>query len=264
MATKTIFQSAAQNILADAVVTSDVPPLATGYSLTLFSSLRPDWNIKFGVTTVTITYTLSAPARGDILVVPKSNLITGFATLTNATGLSQALIFPALQGNGISRTLALDLSIGTPNPTTRTSNVWHLVIASNPANVTIGAAFAIYSPKTLFVGDAFLWGVGYTKKVGTLSAQNWQQSRFKLAGRTVERSLTLATLATDSDADALEAFFDGCYGDAVPGLLWLNPDTDPDGYFGYCPDTFTRTRTNPNINDIKFTFTELSKGIPLL
>lgn len=266
MSTRSIFQSEAQNILTDATITSDVAPLTTGgYSLDLLNALRPDWNIKWNVSTVTITWTLSSPARGDVFVLPKSNLTTGHATLTNGAGLSQALTIPSLQANGLSKTTAIDLTLGTPNPTTRTSNVWHLVIASNPVSVTLGAAVAVYNPRTLFIAGGFLMGVTYTKKTGTLNVANWNLGRFKLSSGATERGLVLSALSSDADAVQIEDFFDGCAGDAYPGTVWLNPDTDPDAYLGYWSEGgFSRTRKEPNVNDIKLTFTELSKGIKLL
>lgn len=265
MSTRSIFQSEAQNILTDATITADVPPLTTGYDIDLLSALRPDWNVKWGAATVTITWTLAAPARGDVFVLPKSNLTTGHATLTNDAGLSQALTIPALQANGLSKTLAVDLTIGTPNPTTRTSNVWHLVISTNPVNVTLGAAVAVYNPRTLFAATGFMMGVTYGKKAATLSSENWQLARYKISGRSIERSLTLEALVSDADAVLLESFWDGCSGDAYPGTIWLNPDTDPDAYLGYWPENgFSRTRKEPDVNEVKMVFTELSKGIPLL
>lgn len=266
MSTRSIFQSEAQNILTDATITSSVAPLTSGgYALSLLNALRPDWNVKWSVATVTITWTLASPARGDIFVLPKSNLTTGHATLTNGAGLSQALTIPALQANGLSKTTAVDLTIGTPNPTTRTSDAWHLVISSNPVNVTLGCALALYNPRTLFIAGGFLMGVTYTKKAGTQSTSNWNLSRYKLSSRAIERGLILSVLSSDADAAQLENFFDGCAGDAYPGTLWLNPDTDPDAYFGYWPEGgFSRTRKEPDVNDVKLTFMELSKGIPLL
>lgn len=266
MSTRSIFQSEGQNILTDAVITASTDPLTTGgYTLDILNALRPDWNIKWGVTTVTITWTLDSPARGDVFVLPKSNLTTGSATLTNGSGLSQALTIPSLQANGLSKTTAIDLTLDTPNPVTRTSDVWHLVIVSNPVNVVLGAAIAVYNPRSLFIAGGFLMGVTYTKKAGTLNVTNWQLGRFKLSSRALERGLVLSVLSSDADALQIEDFWDGCAGDAYPGTIWLNPDTDPDAYFGYWPEAgFSKTRKEPNVNEIKLVFTELSKGIPLL
>ncbi len=265
MSTRSIFQSEAQNILTDGVITSTVAPItAGGYSLALLSALRPDWNVKWNTNTVTITWTLANPTRGDVFVLPKSNLVTGAATLTNGSGLSQAITIPAVQANGISKTTAIDLTLGTPVAATRTSNVWHLVIVANTSNVTLGAAVAIYNPRTLFVATGFRMGVVYGKKTATLNSANWQLARYKLSGQSLERSFTLTALVSDVDAASLEAFFDGCFGDAYPGTIWLDPDNSPDAYMGYWPESgYARTRIEPDVNEIKFVFTEMSKGIPL-
>lgn len=258
---KSIFQSAVQDVLQGATVTTNVA-VSAGYDVTQMLLGRPDWRVKWGVETVTITWTLPSPVLGDIFVLPQSNLTSG--TLTNGSGLSQTLINQGQYKNGLSRTWAVDLTIDTPNDATRTSNVWNLVIVSNGGDVVLGAALSIYSPKTQFTTHGIKYGVVYGRKAGTITNTNEYLSIDNTATGAAQRTLGLTAIATDAEAVALENMFDGSMGDGLPSLFWLNPDTDPDAYFGLMPNTFNRTRTEADINNIQWTFTELSKGVPIL
>ncbi len=263
LAVSAIFQGQDTNIFRDVVPTSSVDPMDT-YSLTTFSYLRPDENVRFGSGTVELTWTLGSPALGDILIIPKSSLVDGYVSITNGAGLNQNVPVSAPLRNGISRTIALDLSVLTPSSVTRTSNVWHLIIAANPNNVTLGGCIALYSPKTMLGDRDFKWGYTRSKTGFTAKKTNEYGIPYVLNMQTSARGLDLETLATDDDADALEGWFDANNCGGLPGTLWI-PGFE-DACFGYLPDTFQRivgSEQVPDTNIIKFTFSEHPKGLPL-
>lgn len=265
LATAAIFQGADQNILDGATITSDVAPSYT-YALAVLGYLRPDWRVKFPSGTVTITFTRSSPARGDILVIPMSNLVDGHVTLTNGASLSVSIAVPGGLRNGLPKTIVVDLSLLDANDTHRTSDAWHLVIAGNPVNVTLGGVIALYGPKTALGDRDFQWAYTIRKRGAYTENYNEYRTRFAQNMLTSERSIDLSTMATDDDADALGDWFDGCNGRGAPGLLWLTPEVE-DGFFGILQDTFERVRGSAQVADtelIKLRFDELSKGLPLL
>jgi hypothetical protein len=195
-----------------------------------------------------------------------SNLVTGHVTLTNSSGLSQNIPVPATARNGLPLTIVVDLSVLTPSAGTRTAGTWNLVIAGNPANVKLGGAIALYGPKTMLGHRHFQWGYTLRKTSMAPEKVNEYGSRFIADTTAMERSIDVQTIATDTDADLLEAWFDGNHGRGLPGLLWLRPDVQ-DAYFGIWQPAFERTvgvGKVVNTNVIKLTFTELSKGIPFL
>lgn len=273
LALSAIYQGWDQNILANVSIdtspsgiTSTPAPSAT-YTLDTLAFMRPEQRIKFGSGTVTISWGLNAPALGDILVIPMSNLANGHVTLTNGSGFSENIPVPTTLRNGIPKTIVVDLSLLNTSPVARTSDEWHLVITSNPVHVTLGGVVAIYGPKTALLDRDFQWG--YTiRKTGQIAPekQNEYGTRYILNMQTMERELTLSTLATDEDADALEASFDANNGRGLPGLLWLRPEVE-DAHYGVWQQVFERIRGSELVEDteiIKITFTELSKGLPLL
>jgi hypothetical protein len=107
-----IYQSTASNLFAGIAPTSTVAPSST-YSLATFTYLRPDWRVKFGAGTLTLTWSgVSATIQGDVFTIPISNLDAGaaVATLTNSSGLSQAITIPATPADGVPLTTVVDLS----------------------------------------------------------------------------------------------------------------------------------------------------------
>jgi hypothetical protein len=263
-----IFQSADQNILAGALITSsDVP--ATGYDLETLGYLRPDMRVAFNDGTVTITWECltngespTLPARGDIFVLPMHNLDDGVATLTNDQGLSQAITVPDPLGNGLPRTIVIDLTVATPNAATRTSAFWQLVVVGNSVPLVLGGAVAIYSPKQALADRDFQFGHAFKKKGFYLDAGNDFGTLFRQDLRTMKRWVELQTVATADDADALETWFEENHGAALPGLLWFDPNIQ-DAFLGYLGDTFARTYLFDDAESIALTFEELSKGVPL-
>lgn len=268
LAIAAIFQGYDQNILNGAVITSSPAPTVAA-DLVKLGYGRPDWTVIFGATTVTITFTTLTPEQGDILVIPKLNVVSGSPSvlrLTNGAGLNVDISIPGLLRNGIQKTIVVDLTLLEPNNTTRTSTVWNLVITGNSVNVKIGGAVAIYGPKTALADRDFQWSYT-TRKTGAVSEQvNEYLTAFRLNMQAMTRSIDLSTMATDADADALEAWFDANNGRGLPGLLWLTPEVE-DGFFGVWQKEFSRVvglASVPDTNVIKVTFDEFSKGIPFL
>lgn len=265
LATAAIFQGYDQNILQGAVITSSPAPSAT-YSLLTLGFLRPDMRVRFGSGTVTVTFTVGSSKRGDILVIPMSNLVSGVSptvvSLTNGAGLNVPIATSGSLRNGLPKTIVVDLSLLDTNVSNRTSTVWNLVIVGNPSNVTLGGAIAIYGPKTALADRDFQWGYTPRKRGALSETVNEYLTRYQLNMQSMERSIDLQTLATDTDADALEAWFDANNGRGLPGLLWLTPEVE-DAFLGCWQETFERI-VDKFTNTIKVSFTELSKGIPLL
>lgn len=264
-----IIQGWDQNILQGATITSTVAPSST-YILSELGLLLPSYRIIWGTGTVTITFTRGAgAAQGDILVIPASNLITGHATLTNGAGLSQALTFPSLLRNGFPPTMAIDLTVGTPNNATRTSNVWNLVISTNPANVVMGGAVAIYGPKTALTNRGFEWGYSLRKKGPVVESENDYGTEYIQGTGTYKRFLDITAKGTNTDTAMLEGTFDANFGRALPGLIWLDPagslgNPATDAMLGVLQGEFKRTHVWRQLHQLSLTIQELSKGeVPL-
>lgn len=266
-----IFQSAEQNILAGAHLHASVNP-STGYDLAVLGYLRPDMRVKWDVGTVTIDFEVlpdglspPTPARGDIFVLPMHNLDGGspnLARLTNDSGLSQDITVPEALGNGLPRTIVIDLTIDNPNTATRTSAYWHLIIQGNSAPVQLGGAVAIYNPKQALVDRDFQFGYTFKKQGFVLDAENDYGTRFRQDLQTMRRWVDLQTIATTDDADALEAWFEANHGAAKPGLLWFDPNIQ-DAFLGYLGEDFGRTFLFDDAEAITLSFEELSKGRPI-
>jgi hypothetical protein len=252
-----------QNILQGATITASVAPMSN-YSLTTLGQSRPDFRVKWNVTTVTITFTI-ASSLGDILVIPMCNVSTGAMTLSNTTGggaVSTVVPIPAATRSGIPRTICLDIKSLYPTASDRTSTAWRLVIASNAANVQFGGAVAIYSPKVQ-LQRGFGWGIKYRGTGGSFETDNPYLVISQQSTGTLRREIDFSSPASDSDADALEGMFDGCFGRSKPGFIWPDPDVE-DGLFGIWQSTFERSRDFIDYQMIHGTFTELTKGPRLI
>jgi len=261
-----VYQGAASNLFAAITPTATVAPMAT-YSLATFPYLRPDWRVKWAVKTVTLTWSgVSAAINGEIFVLTVSNLDAGasVATITNADGLSQAITIPAVPLDGIPLTVIVDLS-GFTNAQ-KTSTTWNLVISGNSVNVTLGAAIALYGPKTTFLnnmsGSNFAWDYHEKEHHGQEEKKNVYLSRFILDALTRERSIEFLMRANDAGKAALTAWHRSSHGGALGSLFWPDPNVS-DGLFGTLGDLDVQNVCQ-GYRPINMTFTELSKGIPLL
>jgi hypothetical protein len=262
-----IYQTYADYILATAGVPNAVftgtAPLNSTYSLSDFAFLRPDWRVKFGSGTVTITITLPIAKRADIFALPMHNLSGAVLTLTNGSGLSQAITLATLSEDSIPLTTVVDLTIGTPVAATRTSNVWNLVISGNAVNVTLGGAIWLSGNSRSFNRN-FKWGFTESEQHG-LAAEHINEylTAARLGTFSKTRSLTCQTLARDQGVTDFRAWYRANCGRAHPSLLWPDPSVN-DAYLGVWQPELSVVRGYPNASDVALKFDELSKGIPLL
>lgn len=258
-ATSPIYASWADNILLGAVITSTVAP-STGYALTTFASGNPSERVLFGVTTVTISFSISSKL-GEILVIPMHNLTPGSTTvltLTNAAGLSLAITIPALEGSGFPSTLIVDFSAQS----NKTSNGWNLVIASNGVNVVLGGAIAIY-PKKSFSGvtqnNSVLWQVTTRETWNMVETPNEYATPYIQDYGTISKQVEVTAVAAAAGELTIVNWFRASHGRALPGLLWPDPAT-VDAYYGRWQKTIERTPLTQNRKSIKIVFDEWPKG----
>jgi hypothetical protein len=259
-----IFQSYTQNILRDAVITATASPRAS-FDLNALGYLRPDWRVCWDTGTVTIRFTHGggSPAeqrQGDILYIGAHNFDAGSpaaAVLTNDVGLVQPIAVPAPLGNGLCRPIVIDLTIATPDPIDRTPSYWELQV-NNIANLTLGGAIAIYGPKQYLIDRDFRFGYSQRQQGLSIEHRNAYGSSFEVDLETMLRSVDVQTLATKTDADALQLFYEQCNG-RRPGLLWFDPDI-ADAFLGKWVGEFRRTFVFDDAESIDLTFEELSRG----
>lgn len=256
-----IYQTYADYILAGGTWSGTAP--STTYALSDFAFLRPDWRVKFGATSVTITITLGSSKRADIFALPMHNLSGAVLTLTNGSGLSQAITLATLSEDSIPLTTVVDLTAGTPVAATRTSNVWNLVITGNAVNVNLGAAIWL-SGNSRSLNRNFNWGFTESEHHG-LAAEHVNEylTSARLGTFSKTRTLNCQTLARAAGVTELRSWYRANCGRAHPSLLWPDPSVN-DAYLGIWQDVFNVTRRFTNANDVSLTFDELSKGIPLL
>lgn len=245
------------NILASAVWSGTAP--ASTYALTTLGLFRPDMRVKWGTASPTITATI-ASARGDVLVIPAHNLGAAVLTLTNNNGLSVAIAAPAVLKNGLPATLVVDFS-GAASAGTRTATVWNLVITSNPSNVTLGGAVAIYQKRALVRNYAFV--LHERETAASAEKQNEYLTRFSLDMQSSVRAIDVNFNGTAQDRLDLIDWYRAGHGKNLPSLFWPDPSV-ADAYFGTWQEQFELERIGTIVNPLALTFTELSKGIPLL
>jgi hypothetical protein len=262
-----IFQSYTQNILRDAAITATVTPRAS-FDLDALGYLRPDWRVCWDTGHVTIRFTHGGGSppeqrQGDILYIGAHNFdggSPGSAVLTNDVGLTQPITVPDPLGSGLCRPIVIDLTIATPDPTNRTPSYWELDI-SNVADLTLGGAVAIYGPKQYLIDRDFRFGYAMRQQGLSIDHRNAYGSSFEVDLGTMLRSVDLQTLATQTDADALQAFYEQCNG-RRPGLLWFDPDI-ADAFLGKWVGEFRREFIFDDAEQIGLTFEELSRGVPI-
>lgn len=257
------FSRADDYILGDAVITASVAP-STTYDLATLGSLLPAARVRWGVGTVTITFTLGSARRADAFALPVHNLDagSGVLTLTNGAGLSQVVPVPVMPPSRIPRTIVLDLTIGTPSAGTRTSDVWHLVISGNSVNVTLGGAVWLGGPWRV-PGRNYLWNPQRGRDHHQTRTPNEYGTEYVVDYATMTRSLTVAfDIATDVDRQLLEDIDDASHGGALLTLFWPDPAVN-DALLGRLPVKFTDTPQWLNLTKVPVTFTEVSKGKPV-
>jgi hypothetical protein len=263
-----ILQAYDEEQFHNAIVTGTAP--LTSYALQNLTFGRPDWRVKWGTGTVTITFTLPGPVLGDVFVLPMSNLDASVLTLTNGAGLSVPItILPPTRWS--PDTTAVNLTLLQPNNATRTSNVWNLVIAGNSKNVTLGAAVLLYSPVHHLIEDFLAAGpsrrnyVGHSKLSGQTNVQNQYMVRYIQSLQSFEKTITLNHYETSQASIAdFEDWYDANYGGGLPGFLFPNLTLPDEAYYGVWDQTFFVRQLEAQLHEVDVKFYELSKGIPLL
>ena len=255
-----LYGSYADDILAGVTPTGTAP--STTYSLATFQYGNPVNRIRWGTTTVTITWTLGSSKTGGVLIIPMHNFTPGsttVVTLTNGAGLSKTCTIPALEANGLPPTLAVDFSLSG----SLSSNVWNLVIVSNSANVIMGGAVSIY-PKKAFSSvtstGSVTWQAteeetGFYKETineyGTPFVQD-----YATAGKTV----TYTAVTDAAGAILVKEWFRGNHGRARCGFFWADPSVTTEAYFGRWQNKISVTRVVPKKRAITITLDEWPKG----
>lgn len=272
MADITIYAPASDNILSGVVPTSTVAP-TTSYSLATLALLNPATRVRWAVDTLTLTWTLSGPALGDVLIIPVTNLDPGLGspatvTVTNGSGLSVAIDVPTLPANRIPQTIAVDLALADTNAAHRTSNVWHLVIVSNSVPVVLGGAVAIYGPKRTLNPD-LAFGFTPRKVHALIDTKNEYLTRYRQDYETVERGVDASVrVVGQTQYSMVEDFYDGCHGRGLPGLLWVQGVPGLGAFLGTWQSQFTARHVQDTMGadiifDVQLSFDELSKGKPI-
>lgn len=256
-----VFQAADENILRNATWTGATP--SNSYSLTTLSRLDPAARILFPGSNATISATVTS-ARGDVLVIPVTNADS--LTLTNNNGFNHSITISPMTRTHIPLTLVTDLALVEPNGSARTATSWTFAFGCSTANLQLGGAIAIYSPRTeLTVGD-FQWGGTDSRTFYGVEHENEYGVRYRQVRDTMRRSVSLVKLATQADLDALKNWFDASSGKYGPAFLWPDPDVR-DGYVGSLQEKFDCTRVAPTalgtVYSVALQFDELSKGKPV-
>lgn len=250
------------NILLGAVITSTVAP-STGYGLVTLGTCNPAARVRFGVTSLTVTFTI-ASALGQVLVIPWHNFTPGSSTvltLTNGAGFSHVIPIPALLANGMPGVIAVDL---TAFAGTLTSTVWNLVIASNVANVQLGGAVAIYTKRTfasLTATNEFSFDFAETETQNIIETSNEYGTPYIQDYGTVNRSVQTSVAVKVAGRTAFLNFYRTNHGRGLPGLLWLDPSLTDSAYFGRWQKTITMRKITPTSWVITVIFDEWPRGM---
>ncbi len=259
--TSVIVARATDDILQGSTV-SGTAPLAS-YDLNTLLTRNPAARVRFVGGTLTITFTLPAPAQGDVLVIPVSNLDTGDTVLhlTNDVGLDVAIYIPAARKNGIPRTVAVDLTALEPTTLTRTSDSWSLEITANSVPVTLGGAVAIFGPKRTL--EAMQWGLSLSKQQFADVVVNDYGVTYRTNRATMGRSFDCVASAEPDELADLEDWYDDCAGVVDPGLLWIQRD-ELEPVYGTWQEAFKAQQAQGSfLYDVTLQFSELSKGKPV-
>lgn len=263
-----IFQRYADNILLGATVETTPAPSST-YDADTLLSMQPSSRVRFGAATVLMRFFLGggSPAptqRADVLVIPVWNVVSSsVARLSCAAGMDVAIPVPAMMPSGIPRTTAVDLTVLEPDANKRTDNVFDLDVIGNTDDLIMGGAVLLYGPKRTFADRDWHWGFSKSQTGRAIVHDNDYGTDLVYPRRTRTRSLSVQTIATDADAEALELWADANFGNGLPGLLWPIPDRH-EALFGRLEATNVQTVDFEEAVSIALTFAEISKGKPVV
>jgi len=248
------------NILLDATITGTAP--STSYALATLNNGNPGQRVRWGATTVTVTFTLGSSKLGEVITIPMHNITPGSTTvavLTNAAGLSVNLPVPALQSDGFPPTLAYDFSAST----NKTSNAWTLTITSNSANVILGGAIAIY-PKKTFTGLSLNGTIRFEVKDGEtrnkVEATNEYASIYVQDYGTVSGDKEIVAVGTNAAIVGFLSWYRTNYGGVRPGLLWVDPSDANGGLYGRWPDRYEQNAVTSKHKTVSILYRIWPKG----
>lgn len=239
--------------LAGSVYTGTAP-MAT-YDLARFEYARPDWRVKYNVTSVTVTAT-GTSRKADVVAVPMHNATA--ITIANNNGLgAQALTIPAIPSDGIPLTAVLDLR-PLASASTRTATVWTFVF-TGPSNITLGALLWLGTVSEL----EFTVGLVVKEKRFNGGDANFFGIKNRVRARTRERFVELVDPADFTQRAALVSWARAGEGSGLPSLLWTKTNVN-DALIGTLRDEYGGPETTNDYAPFSVTFTELNKGLPLV
>ncbi len=274
------FQRYDDDILIGATVVASPSPMAS-YSAATLLTHRPADRVRWDSgspdgTTVELAFTLGAGMgspptnRADLLVVPCWNVdgpsSPSIVRLTCDGGMDVEIPIPAMMPSGIPRTTAADLTILEPDPSKRTGSLFTITVTGNSEPLIMGGCVLLYGPKRTFIDRDWRVGFQRSQRGAVIAQQNDYLTDLVYPLRTRQRSITLSTMCTADEANDLELWADANFDSGLPGLVWPIPD-QYEAYFGRLSDVNSQTirvSGNEEANDVGITFTEISKGKPVV
>ncbi len=277
-----IFQRYTDDLLIGATVTASPSPMATYTEATLLTH-RPADRVRWdgSPTDVEIQFDLginagsplgspSGDQQADLLVIPCWNVDGGtspsLVRLTSSTGMDVEITVPVMLPSGIPRTTAADLTVLEPDATKRTASQFTLIIAGNSVPLIMGGCVCLYGPKRTFIDRDWRAGFQRSQQGYIVRHQNDYGTDLVFPLRTRTRALVMSTMCTADEAEALELWADANFDAGLPGLIWPIPDLY-EAYFGRLADVNTQTirvEGQVDANEVAVTFTEISKGKPVV
>ncbi len=275
-----IFQRYDDDILLSATVVASPSPMAS-YSASTLLTHRPADRVRWDSgspdgTSVELVFTLGAGVgspptnQADLFVVPCWNVDGGgspaIARLTCDGGMDVAIPVPEMMPSGIPRTTAVDLTLLEPDPSQRTGHVFTLTVTGNSVPLIMGGCVLLYGPKRTFLERDWRVGFQRSQRGAVIAQQNDYLTDLVYPLRTRQRSITLSTICTADEGNDLELWADANFDSGLPGLVWPIPDLY-EAYFGRLSDVNSQTirvSGNDEANEVSITFTEISKGKPIV
>lgn len=245
-----IYNHYSDNALWGGTVTANVAP-STSYALADLQSAVPGVRVRWGVKTVTITWTFSGAVTADFFALPVSNLQGSVLTLTNGAALSQAVTLPALPTNRIPLTAIVQFASSS-------STTWNLVISGNAENIVLGGAAWLGQKRTF--DRNFMWSFHEREQQFGSAVVNDYGTRYLQTLQTQQRFIDITVRSRQTAIAAFKAW----HQDARfrPGLFWPDPSVN-DAYVGVWDTDLDVERAYTNVNPISLAFAELSKGKPV-
>lgn len=245
-----IFSPYSSNRVWDATVSASVAPL-TSYDLDALKSTNPAERVRWGATSVTVTFTLPTAKAATVFALPASNLQGAVLTLTNGAGLSEAVAIPTMPGNQIPLTAVLVFAEST-------SATWNLVISGNASNVTLGGGIWIGASEELDRNFRYGWRE-VEKQPGPEVMNDFGVEYVPYLGGQL-REFACTFIPRDAELPQITRWFKD--GRRRPMLWWPNPSVN-DAYVGRWISDYVAERAHPKQNPVQAQFRELSKGKPV-